>query len=171
MCVYGLTLYLGKLPLLGQGIWWIPLPLPLRPKESIGRQGRLFVYLPGPIVPGEALYRIHRQSLNTHRGKHRSGELPVFGGGGVLCQSCWKVDVCGSLVPPRVRCAIIHRTRTPTSSPPGPQVYGSLSSWRAFLGKKEVRRRKKVATAGRSYGGSSEKFVGGFGVGVSEVAP
>ena len=26
-----------------------------------------------PLVPGEALYRIHRQSLNTHRGKHRSG--------------------------------------------------------------------------------------------------
>ena len=49
MRVYGLTLYLVKPPLLGQCIWWMPLPLPLRPKESIGRQGRHFVHLPGPL--------------------------------------------------------------------------------------------------------------------------
>ena len=33
------------------------------------------------LVPGEVLYRIHRQSLNTHQGKHRSGGAQNYGGG------------------------------------------------------------------------------------------
>ena len=47
--------------------------LPFRPKESVGRKGRYIVYLPFSLVPREGLYQIHGQSLNTHRGKHRSG--------------------------------------------------------------------------------------------------
>ena len=34
-----------------------------------------------PLVPGEAFYRIHRQSLNTHRGTHRSGGCPFVRNG------------------------------------------------------------------------------------------
>ena len=49
MCVYGLTLYLVKPPSWGKCIWWMPLPQPLCPKESVGREGRCFVYLPGPL--------------------------------------------------------------------------------------------------------------------------
>ena len=36
-------------------------------------RGRYIVYLPFSLVPREGLYQIHVQSLNTHRGKHRSG--------------------------------------------------------------------------------------------------
>ena len=39
----------GKAPLLAQCIWWMPLLLPLCLKESVGRLGRHFVYLPGPL--------------------------------------------------------------------------------------------------------------------------
>ena len=35
------------------------------------------MYLPPPRVPGEGLYQIHGQSLNTHRGKHRSGDAQI----------------------------------------------------------------------------------------------
>ena len=73
MCVYGLTLYLGNSPSWGKVSGGYPLPLPLRPKESVGRQGRHFVYLPGPLSQERRFTWIHRQSLNTHRGKHRSG--------------------------------------------------------------------------------------------------
>ena len=31
-----------------------------------------------PLVPREGLYQIHGQSLNTHRGKHRSGGAQSF---------------------------------------------------------------------------------------------
>ena len=43
-----LTLYLVSPPP-GQCIRWMPLPLPLFPKESVGREGRHFVYLPGTL--------------------------------------------------------------------------------------------------------------------------
>ena len=39
----------GKALLLGQCSWWMLLPLPLFPKESVGREGRHCVYLPGPL--------------------------------------------------------------------------------------------------------------------------
>ena len=74
----------GKAPLLGQCIWWMPLPLPLCPKESVRAGGQTLCVSTRPLVPGEAVYRIHRQSLNTHththRGKHRSGgaQRPVL---------------------------------------------------------------------------------------------
>ena len=45
----------GKGPLPGQGVWQI---------HNVSAR---------PFVPGEGLYQIHGQSLNTHRGKHRSG--------------------------------------------------------------------------------------------------
>ena len=38
------------------------------------------MYLPLPLVPREGLYQIHWQSLNTHRGKHRSGGAQKGGG-------------------------------------------------------------------------------------------
>ena len=46
---------------------------PFRPKESVGRKGEIHCVSTRPLVPREALYQIHGQSLNTHRGKHRSG--------------------------------------------------------------------------------------------------
>ena len=46
--------------------------LPLSP-QGIGRKGQIHCVSTGPLVPGEGLYQIHGQSLNTHRGKHRSG--------------------------------------------------------------------------------------------------
>ena len=36
----------------------------------------------GALVPGEALYQIHRQSLNTYRGKHRSMTVGILYGPG-----------------------------------------------------------------------------------------
>ena len=38
------------------------------------------VYVPFSLVPREGLYQIHLQSLNTHRGKHRSGGARVLAG-------------------------------------------------------------------------------------------
>ena len=49
----------------------MPLPLPLSPKESVGRQGRHFVYLPGPLSRERRFTGYIAK--NTHRGKHRSG--------------------------------------------------------------------------------------------------
>ena len=43
------------------------------PKEPVGRKGQIYSVSARPLVPGEGLYQIHGQSLNTHRGKHRSG--------------------------------------------------------------------------------------------------
>ena len=61
----------GKLPLLGQGIWWIPLP---SSSQGICRAAGQTLCVPTrPLVPGEALCQVHRPSPNTHRGKHRSG--------------------------------------------------------------------------------------------------
>ena len=47
--------------------------LPFRPTDSLGRKGQIHCGSARPLVPREGLYQIHGQSLNTHRGKHRSG--------------------------------------------------------------------------------------------------
>ena len=47
--------------------------LSLSPYRFLGRKGQIHCVSTGPLVPGEGLYQIHAQSLNTHRGKHRSG--------------------------------------------------------------------------------------------------
>ena len=47
--------------------------LPLSPQESVGQKGQIHCVSTRPLVLGEGLYQIHGQSLNTHRGKHRSG--------------------------------------------------------------------------------------------------
>ena len=46
-------------------------PFPL--SDSLRRKGQIHYVSARPLVPGEGLYQIHGQSLNTHRGKHRSG--------------------------------------------------------------------------------------------------
>ena len=58
----------GKAPLLGQGIWWTPLPHPL-PRRAAGQK---LYESTRALALGEARYQIHRQSLNRHRVKHRS---------------------------------------------------------------------------------------------------
>ena len=75
----------GKLPLLGQGIWWLPIPLCPRFQDFVGRQGRHFVYLLGPFVPGEVLYQIHRQSLNTHIEVNTGLVVLKVGGKAYIC--------------------------------------------------------------------------------------
>ena len=52
--------------------------LPLRPKESVGRKGQIHRVSTRPLVPREGLYQIHGQSLNTPRGKHRSGGAQIW---------------------------------------------------------------------------------------------
>ena len=51
--------------------------LPLSPYRFLGRKGGRYIHCVStrlrPLVPREGLYQIHGQSLNTHRGKHRSG--------------------------------------------------------------------------------------------------
>ena len=47
--------------------------LPFSPYRFLGRKGQMHCVSARPLVPGEGLYQIHGQSLNTHRGKHRSG--------------------------------------------------------------------------------------------------
>ena len=65
-------------------IWWSPSlgtrgPVDtqcictFRPTDSLGRKGQIHCVSARPLVRGEGLYQIHGQSLNTHRGKHRSG--------------------------------------------------------------------------------------------------
>ena len=44
-----------------------------RPTDSLERTGQIHCVSTRPLVPREELYQIHGQSLNTHRGKHRSG--------------------------------------------------------------------------------------------------
>ena len=51
---------------------------PFHPKESVGRKGQIHCVSTRPLVPGEGLYQIHGQSLNTHWGKHRSGGCPMI---------------------------------------------------------------------------------------------
>ena len=78
-CVYpdvclGIAHVSGKAPLPGQGgLADTQCICPFRPKESVGRKGQIQCVSTGPLVPREGLYQIHGQSLNTHRGKHRSG--------------------------------------------------------------------------------------------------
>ena len=43
------------------------------PTDCLGRKQQIHCVSTRPLVPGEGLYQIHGQSLNTHRGKHRSG--------------------------------------------------------------------------------------------------
>ena len=66
MCVYGLTLHLVKPPF---GVMYlVDVPPPSFLSQRICRAGgQTLCVSTGPLVPGEALYRIHRQSLNTHR--------------------------------------------------------------------------------------------------------
>ena len=51
-------------------MWWMPF---LFVPRKLWGAGHTLCVSTKPLVPGEALYRIHRQYLNTHRGKHRSG--------------------------------------------------------------------------------------------------
>ena len=85
-CVYpdvclGIAHVSGKAPLPGQGSRRYTMYLPFRPKESVGWKGQIHCVSTRPLVPGEGLYQIHGQSLNTHRGKHRSG--------GAQRRGCW----------------------------------------------------------------------------------
>ena len=47
--------------------------LPLLPCRFLGAKGQIHCVSARALVPREGLYQIHGQSLNTHRGKHRSG--------------------------------------------------------------------------------------------------
>ena len=74
-CVYsdvclGIAHVSGKAPLPGQDTQCI---CPFRLTDSLGRIGQIHCVSARPLVPGEGLSQIHGQSLNTHRGKHRSG--------------------------------------------------------------------------------------------------
>ena len=71
--------------------------LPFHPKESVGRKGQIHCVFARPLVPREGLYQIRGQSLNTHRGRHRSGGaqfaifrsfFPIFGGGALEGEFC-----------------------------------------------------------------------------------
>ena len=56
-----------SLPLsLSLSFWWIP-------------AGQTLCESTRPLLPEEALYQIHRESLNTHRGEHRSGSAQGIG--------------------------------------------------------------------------------------------
>ena len=77
-CVYpdvslGIAHVSGKVPLSGQGPVDTQCICPFRPTDSLGRKGQIHCVSARPLVRGEGLYQIHGQSLNTHRGKHRSG--------------------------------------------------------------------------------------------------
>ena len=82
MCVQGLPMYLVK-SLGTRGLVDTQCICPFRPTDSLGRRGRYIVYLRDPLSR-EGLYQIHGQSLNTHRGKHRSG-----GAQGLEIQISW----------------------------------------------------------------------------------
>ena len=47
--------------------------LPLSPCRFLGAKGQIDCVSTRLLVPRQGLYQIHRQSLNTHQGKHRSG--------------------------------------------------------------------------------------------------
>ena len=88
-CVYpdvclGIAHVSGKAPSLGtRGLADTQCICPFHPKESVGRKGQIHCVSTGPLALREGLYQIHGQSLNTHRGKHRSGqECPEYGGTG-----------------------------------------------------------------------------------------
>ena len=52
---------------------------PFRHTDSLGPGlGQIHCVSARPLVPGEGLYQIHGQSLNTHRGKHRSGGTQAY---------------------------------------------------------------------------------------------
>ena len=78
-CVYpdvclGIAHVSGKVPSLGtRGLVDTQCICPFRPTDSLGRKGQIHCVSTRPLVPREGLYQIHGQSLNTHRGKHRSG--------------------------------------------------------------------------------------------------
>ena len=77
-CVYpdvclGIAHVSGKAPLPGQGKREIHNVSALSPYTFLGAKRADTLYLPFSLVLGEGLYQIHGQSLNTHRGKHRSG--------------------------------------------------------------------------------------------------
>ena len=64
----------------GNRLGWAPPDLclprcicPFRPTVPWGERGQIHCVSTRPLVPREGLYQIHGQSLNTHRGKHRSG--------------------------------------------------------------------------------------------------
>ena len=50
--------------------------------DSLVRKGQIHCVSALSLVPREGLYQIHGQSLNTHRGKHRSGGARSFPGKG-----------------------------------------------------------------------------------------
>ena len=56
----------------GSGRYTMYLPLSPQGMCKAKRADTLRI-CPFPLVPREGLYQIHGQSLNTHRGKHRSG--------------------------------------------------------------------------------------------------
>ena len=77
-CVYpdvclGIAHVSGKGPLPGQGVWQLHNVSALFALQIPWRKGQIHCVSARPLVPGEGLYQIHGQSLNTHRGKHRSG--------------------------------------------------------------------------------------------------
>ena len=74
------ALWAGKDPSLGtRGLVDRQCICPFRPTDSLGRKGQIHCVSARPLVPREGLYQIHGQSLNTHRGKHRSGGAPTKG--------------------------------------------------------------------------------------------
>ena len=73
MCL-GIAHLSGKVPLSGQGVWQIHnASAPCALQIPWGEKGQMHCVSARPLVPREGLYQIHGQSLNTHRGKHRSG--------------------------------------------------------------------------------------------------
>ena len=54
--------------------------LPLSPYRLLGAKGADTLCICQTPCPGEGLYQIHEQSLNTHRGKQRSGGAQVPSG-------------------------------------------------------------------------------------------
>ena len=66
-----------KAPLLGQGIWWTPSPLPLCPKESVGWQGRHLCIYQAPCLERGGLPDTSPIPKHTYRGKNRSGVILV----------------------------------------------------------------------------------------------
>ena len=115
----------GKLPLPGQGIWWIPLPFLLVPRIC-GAAGQTLCVSIRPLVPGEALYQIHRQSLNTHRGKH-SPEGPAI----EKIQSRSKISIPARNFQSRSKFSISIENFNPRVS-----IYGALVVYREGLDRK-----------------------------------
>ena len=72
-------MYLVKCLSLDKGSGGCTMCLPFRPTDSLGRKGQIHRVSARPLFPGEGLYQIHGQSLNTHWGKHRSGGAQSIG--------------------------------------------------------------------------------------------